>query len=341
MDINMMKKMLNEDGIQAVALTDKIPVGCSGCGNCCMNSQTRITPFDLYQISQVVSKEELVKNLDMYIGPNSGLPAATIKLKNGNCAYLKATNNGTFECKLKDKKPLVCEGPFIAVATELTKQAIHFVPLDQEMPELDIDKYLEDNKFENKTLAFMKDRNSYCGCKNKQDVVVEDYIANRIKYNDENNLASFLTLMLQMFVEPKKFFKLITLADNSSCNIADELFHDKEDAIFNFGRIFRGIFLHTYLFFDPDKPFKEQVIEEIKYVYNVSFPCIRILYECLLKVFDIDGTLENILKIDDADLAQEKFDNMYRANASIVMKNFIDILPELVEKSSKLKENKS
>ena len=322
---NDFKKALNEDDIKIVSLKDSIPIGCNGCGDCCINSVTKLTSFDLYRMSQVMPKEEVVKNVKITMGYNSGLPVVCIREKNGQCPFLRATNNGSFECKLGENKPLVCNGQFVAVATTLSN-VVNFTPFDKEVPPLEIERFLDENKIEKKTMAFLEGRmNGRCHCKNKKDILVEEYLGNRVRYDKENNLANFLTMMLNKFIDGKKFFKILYMADHSKCNMVADLFgKGDKDKDFSYDRLSRNIILDTYFYFDPDKPFVEQALNQIYKLHKKTFPTLRILYKGLLSVYDVDGSFSEILEIEEDELAQERFDNYFSTNISIIHKNFMD-----------------
>ena len=65
---DVIRSMTNADDIVQVTLDDKICVGCNHCGNCCINTQVRLTAYDLYQIVTTIPnpaiKEAYLKEID-------------------------------------------------------------------------------------------------------------------------------------------------------------------------------------------------------------------------------------------------------------------------------------
>lgn len=297
-----------------VNIDDTIEVGCGNCGNCCMNTSVRLSAFDIYRIANKVGEEEALKHTTFYFGENSHLPIIGLPSSEQThiCPYLIDNNNGDYICTLEDAKPLTCIHPFVAIGTKFGKDEFDFVPFDQEVEKIDIDRYLKEHNISNNCLYYLEDHNVNCPSKVKKEMLVSEYLSDRMKYDTENNLANIVLMLLSRYIEIDKFTRLLYLSENSSVK------NDKLQDLFepidmdSYQKITKSIFADAYLYADIHSPksFTEQTIEHIHYLEDLKYPTLRILYKYLYNVFDPSFViLDEILKTDDDKLAQERFDN--------------------------------
>ena len=347
---DLLKDTLGDKDIDIVTLTDKIEVGCDNCGDCCMNSQTRLNAFDVYNILKHKSVKDLMQNIIMYYGDSSGLPLIMIEDRTATCPFLHANNNGDFVCELGEDKPMICNAPFVAIITKIdnnTKNKENMfttIPFDTEIEPIDIKQYLENCRITNNDLVYMRGRNCKTCHSNKSEVVVSDYISKRIQYEDEYNIANLISMLLMRYINVQEFMRLLMLAEHSKINILDTLtgkninkgknHHDMMGSMF---------FTHAYLYADPEKTndFMKTSLEQLDLLQNTVYPRVRLLYEYIYKVFDPKiETLKKILHIDDEKECQKQFDTYYQEHIKEISERFVTTMPEMLERIKKMEGSK-
>lgn len=317
-------EVANSTNLREVSLNDTILVGCDGCGSCCMNAQIQLNAFDMYNIAKKVGMEKALDPMELYFGDNSHLPIIGLfaSKETNMCPYLKATNDGDYQCILEDNKPSTCTHPFIALGTKFTQKEFDFVPLDQKVQPFDIEQYLKEHDTSKNMFYYIKDRSDKCPSTCKKDVLVSDYMSDRIKYNREHNLAIITSMLINRYIRVGELTRLLYLADNSKNNKNISSFLS---GVSSSDKVIRSMFGDAYFYTDIEssKSFEEQTIEHIKYLEEKKYPALRMLYKYFYIVFDPSHTiLENILNTDDIDLAQERFDNYFASNIEQIQDRF-------------------
>jgi Fe-S-cluster containining protein len=338
---------VKEENTQLVSLSDKICVGCNGCGDCCIAAQVKVNAYDIYNMLKHTSQKELSSNLVFYFGDNSHLPLILLKNKSNDfCPFVKNTN-GDFECILGNDKPTLCYNNFIAVSIKFDD--LSFVPFDQEVQPLDIDKLYEKYKIENNMIIYLKDRNEKKCPAPKTETTVKEYIKGRLVDEKERLLATVLPMLLNKYIEPEKFQLMIYLSENSKLNIKNpfnHVFNGKDNETYD--KIMKSMFLELYLFADPeeDKDFMTKIKNQIESLEKGYFSKLRVLYKYLLKVFDPNDYFFNELcKLDDINKKQEMYDKYCETHAKEISESFlenaVDMLTEFSGKIGKETENAS
>lgn len=313
---DVIKDMTNSTDIQEVELDDTISVGCDHCGSCCMNSQVRLTAYDLDRMANVYDVKDIVDDITLYYGDNSHLPIVGLfsSEQSGLCPYLQSDLNGDFQCTLGEYKPSICCHPFVAIATQLDHEAFEFVPFDEEVEDFNIEEFLEHNRIGNNKLYYIKERSDACKSKCKKEVTVRDYISPKFKDEDARNLAALVPMLYSKYFDVKIMTKILHLAENSKVNgPLDDLF--KGDS--KLSQLSKTLFTEAYFYMeDPDKckcSFYEQTMKQIHKLEHKLLPKYRILYKYLLKVFGEPDQEEfnNIMNEDDYNVAQKMFDKYF------------------------------
>lgn len=332
-----------------VKIDDTIKVGCGHCGSCCMHTSLRLSAFDIYRIATKVGEKEALKHTTFYFGENTHLPIIGLftSKESGMCPYLTDNNNGDYICTLEDVKPSTCIHPFVAVGMEFKKSEFDFVPFDQEVKKFDIDEYLKDHDISNNRLYYLEDRNANCPSKSKKEMLVSEYLSDRMKYDVENNLAVIVSMLLSKYIEVHKFTQLLYLSEHSSINDKDIQGLFKLIDAGSYQKIVKTLFIDSYLYTDvhSSKSFIEQTIEHIHHLENFKYPILRVLYRYFYKVFDPSFViLDGILETEDDDLAQERFDNYFSAHIKEINQRFHESMEPMfheikgIEKEEKEKE---
>lgn len=342
---SIISDITNSKSPKAVKINDTIKVGCGNCGNCCMGTSTRLSAFDIYRIANKVGEEEVLKHATFYFGETSHLPIIGLfsSEQSSMCPYLIDNNNGDYICTLEDVKPLTCIHPFVAIGTKFAKGEFNFVPFDQEVKKIDIDEYLKEHSISNSILYYLEDHNAHCPSKVKKEMLVSEYLSDRIKYDTENNLATIVSMLLSKYVEVDKFTRLLYLSEHSSIKNKGLQNLFKPIDMDSYDRIVRSIFTDSYLYTNihSSKSFIEQTIEHIHYLEGFKYPMLRILYKYLYKVFDPSFVImDEILKTDDDELAQERFDNYFSAHAQEIEQRFYDSMEHMLEEIKGLRKEK-
>jgi uncharacterized pyridoxamine 5'-phosphate oxidase family protein len=299
-----------------VTLKDTISVGCNGCGDCCISSQFRTNAFDIYRLAKVLGKDKTMDALDLYFGEKSGMPTVSLETNVKNtfgkqlCKFSTMNKNGDCVCSLGEYMPVICSHPFIAIAI-CFDDVFNFVPLDQEVPKINIDDYLAKHSIENEHLYFLDENNSKCHSTCKKNITVEQYLSKRIKYNKEICLANICEMLLMKYIKVDEFMKIIYLADHSKLNQEDDALLDK----FNYNDIEIALFGSAYFYTDVDSKtsFVEQTLKHIKHLEEKKYPVLRLLYKYLYRVYDPSMVImKDILREKDINLAQDRFDNYFK-----------------------------
>lgn len=335
---SIIAEMTSSTNPREVSLNDTILVGCNGCGNCCMNAQMRLNAFDIYNIVKKVGMKKASDHMAFYFGDNSHLPIIGLfaSKETNMCPYLQATNDGDYKCILEDSKPSTCTHPFVAIGTKFTQSEFNFVPLDQKVQSFDIEQYLKDYDISKNIFYYVEDRSNQCPSTCKKNVLVSDYMSDRIKYSREHNLAIITSMLLSKYIKVNELTRLLYLADNSKENKHIKSFLGEMSS---YDKITRSMFIDAYLYTDIEssKSFEEQTIEHIKYLEKKKYPVLRLLYKYFYVVFDPGHvTLESILNTDDIDLAQERFDNYFASNVEQIKDRFYNQM--IVEMAKEMKE---
>lgn len=342
---NIISNITSSKSPKAVNINDTIEVGCGHCGNCCMNTSVRLSAFDIYRMAIKVGEKEVLKYTTFYFGENSHLPIIGLPSSEQTkiCPYLIDNNNGDYICTLEDAKPLTCIHPFIAIGTKFGKNEFNFVPFDQEVEKIDIDKYLKEHSISNNILYYLEDHSANCPSKVKKEMLVSKYLSDRIKYDTENNLANIVLMLLSKYIEIDKFTRLLYLSEHSSIKNKNLQNLFKPLDMDSYDRVVRSIFTDSYLYTDTNssKSFTEQTIEHIHYLEGFKYPMLRILYKYLYEVFDPSFIiLDEILKTDEDKLAQERFDNYFSAHAQEIEQRFYDCMEPMIEEVKSLRKEK-
>ena len=321
---DVIAEMTNTKQPKKVTLNDTICVGCNGCGNCCMNTQMKLNAFDIYNIAKKVGMKKTSEHMTFYFGDNSKLPIIGLfsSDETGMCPYLEATNDGDYKCVLEECKPSTCTHPFVAIGTMFSNNEFTFVPLDQTVPAFDVDKYLKDYDINKSAFYYLDERNNACPSTCKKNVLVSEYMSDRIKYDKEHALASIVSMLISKYVNVYELTRLLYLADNSKENKNIKSFLGQMSS---YDKVTRTMFIDAYLYtdIDSDKSFVEQTVEHIKYLEKKKYPVLRLLYKYFYVVFDPGHvTLESILNTEDVKLAQERFDNYFASNIEQIKERF-------------------
>lgn len=339
--ISFIAEMTKSKHPKEVQLTDTICVGCDNCGSCCINTEMKLTALDIYRIAKKVGIKTLTKELTFYFGDRSHLPIVGLfsSKRTSLCPFLKDTNDGDYQCSLGDAKPITCTHPFVAVGTAFNGKEFGFVPFDETVPKFDIDKYLQDYNISHNALYFIHERNDSCKAKNKKDMLVSDYLSERIKYDKEQSVASIISMLICKYVNVYELTRLLYLSEHSTVNKQELKSFFGE--VSSYEKITRSLFSDIYFYtdIDSDESFMEQSIKHIHYLENKKYPLLRLLYKYFLVVFDPGKvTLQEILNTDDFDLAQERFDNYFSSNIeAIKMRFYRDMLPNMTKEMKDLK----
>jgi len=317
-------EVANSTNLREVSLNDTILVGCDGCGSCCMNAQMQLNAFDMYNIAKKVGMEKALDSMELYFGDGSHLPIIGLfaSKETNMCPYLQATNDGDYKCILEDNKPSTCTHPFVAMGIKFAQKEFDFVPLDQKVQPFDIEQYLKDHDTSKNMFYYIEDRSNKCPSTCKKNVLVSDYMSDRIKCNREYNLAIITSMLINRYIRVGELTRLLYLADNSKNNKNISSFLS---GVSSSDKVIRSMFADAYFYTDIEssKSFEEQTIEHIKYLEEKKYPALRMLYKYFYIVFDPSHTiLENILNTDDIDLAQERFDNYFASNIEQIKDRF-------------------
>ena len=319
-----LSNITHTEEFKKVSMSDKIKVGCNHCGNCCMSSQTRVNAFDIYNISKALGKKK-IEGLELSFSNVAYIPMATltpIKVNGrSKCAYLKANNNGDFECILGDNKPTECTHNFLAVATCM-ENICNFVPLGQEVPKEDVDKVIDMIDINKSQFYYLPGLHSKA-CKVNNEVTVSDYLDSCIKHHKENALANFIPVLLNKYVKLEELIKIIALSENSSVN--NDKTMDLSTAL-NYEKISKTIFINTYFYFDTDskESFLDQTIKHIKYLEEKKYPVLRLLYESLLELYNFDSNTLNTMMNSDLEKAQKMFDEHFIKHREDIKNKFFN-----------------
>lgn len=340
------KSISHSNNISQVDLDDVICVGCNHCGSCCMNTQTRLNAYDIYQINKIIpSTREIIDNLTLYYGDETGLPIIGLfsSKESGLCPYLQSDINGDFQCILGDKKPSVCFHPFVAIATKFKKREFDFVPFDEKVPSLDIESYLKDNRIENNTLYYIEDGNNACKADCKSEMTVREYLSGRLADQDERNLATIIPMLFCKYFDVNKLMKILRLAENSAINsiIDDVLKNDKK-----LGKISKNLFYEAYFYADDPREekesFLEQTIKQIHRLEETVLPRYRILYKYLINVFETPDkdAFDDIIEEEDYDASQKMFDKYFTEHTDEIKELFVlDMLPNMARELEMLRKS--
>lgn len=335
---HIIENFVKEENTQLVSLSDKICVGCNGCGDCCISAQVKVSAYDIYNMLKYMPQRELSDNLVFYFGDGSHLPLIMLKNKSNDlCPFVKNIN-GDFECTLGDDKPTICYNNFIAISMKFDN--LSFVPFDQEVQPLDIDKICEEYKIENNTIIYLKDRNEKKCPAPKTEKTVKEYIKGRLIDEKERLLATVLPILLNKYIEPEKFQLMIYLSEHSKLrmdNPFSHVFSGKDNETYD--KIMKSMFLELYLFADPEEneDFMTQIKNQIKHLEKGYFSKLRVLYKYLLKVFDPNNYLFNELcKLDDIDKKQEMYDKYCETHMKEISQRFLDNAVDMLTELSKI-----
>lgn len=294
-------------------LDDNICIGCDHCGDCCINVQVRITPFDIYNMRKHMEDKRIASMLDFYFGDTSHLPLIIIKNNKEMCPLLKISD-GDFKCSLGDDKPLVCDNNFIAIVNQYEKSELHFVPLGEKVDEVDIDSFV-DNQINNSKFYFMSDENDNC-CAKKYKMKLRDYISRRLDCDKENAISSLMMAISLKYFDAERIFKILRLTEG----IYGKSMED--NAIF--AMFYKIIFHEIYFYADPKKPesFYKQTVEHIRHLEKVFFPKLRILYGAMLKVMESDDKFLKMLDDkEDWETKQKRFNEHYYKHRDAISNN--------------------
>ena len=333
-------EMSNTKTPKEVKSTDVIHVGCDNCGSCCIDTTMKLSAFDIYRIAKKTGMKETADNMTFYFGDISHLPIIGLFASENNhmCPYLKATNSGDYECVLGDDKPSACTHPFIALGIMFNQQEFNFVPLDQQVPKMDIEKFLSDHDIDKTLKYYLTERSCACHASNKKDMTVMEYMQYRKKYDREQNLSTLVSMLINRYIDVYKFTRLLYLADHSSVN--EKSMKSLFGELSSYDKITRAMFSDAYLYtdIDSDKSFEEQTIAHIHYLEDKKYPLLRLLYKYLFRVFDPSNVfLNEILETDDVELAQERFDNYFSSNLENIKKHFYtDMMPNMVKEMKEM-----
>lgn len=322
---------INDDGngLISVSLTDKINIGCNYCGDCCINSQTRLNSLDVYNMLQKISIKELMEHTEPYFERVIGLPSLTISnKKSGMCSFLQNVN-GDFKCSLKEYKPLICNYQFVGIGTAFEEKNLSFVEFGQDVPKVNVEDIINRDDYKD-NIIFFKERCSRCKAP-KHDVSVEEYIKKRKDLYKEYNLANYINIFGMRYIDFRKFIALLELSERSKVNFLSTE-DQKEGEIKKSEKMRFVIMSGTLLYPDPDKDFLEQSINQFNRLQDIIFPTLRELYESLLYIFDgHDGSFDEIYEIykEDQEKAQIKFDNNYLKNLHLIASRVYERMPKL------------
>ena len=330
---SFVSEITNDNNPQEIKLTDKIEYKCSHCGNCCINSQSRLLSFDIYNMQKYYKPEWIIDRLDFYHGNESYFPLVMIKNnKNGMCPFLKNAN-GDFICSLKNDKPLMCSHPFIAIGTTYNNE-FSFVPIGEKVKKTDVNKFVKENAIQNSQLYLLKEvQERQCPTKKKEEILLSEHLKDRILHDEEMTLSSLPLLLLQKYIDMKMFTKIIYLSENTKLEV--DLANQSSNM---YSRILKSLYNGIYLFANPDKPFKEQILKQIENLEDKVFPTLRILYEHLFNVYNVSDTiLYDIINLEDEELAQERFDSYFMNHREEIKERFIKEAVEMMIEMQKIK----
>lgn len=339
---DVIRNVTNTDDIVKVTLDDKICVGCNHCGNCCINTQVRLTAYDLYQMNHKFKVQEILDKVTLYFGDESHLPLVGLfsSEESGLCPFLQSDLNGDFQCILEDKQPSTCFHPFVAIATQFEGKEFSLVPFDEEVQPFDIEAYLNDNSIENSTLYYLKDRNNSCKSNCKSDITVREYLSPRLGDQNERNLAMVIPMLYLKYFDIHMLTKILHLSENSKVNGPfDDLF--KGDS--KLSQITKNLFTEAYFYMDDpseeEKPFLEQTIDQIHRLETKILPKYRILYKYLLKVFRApdEDEFDKIIAEENYTTAQKMFDKYFMDNIDEIKERFaVDMMPNMTRELKNL-----
>ena len=322
----------NSNELVNVSLIDKIDIGCNYCGNCCINSQTRLNALDVYIMLQKISMEELMKYTESYFESKMGIPSLTIlNKKSGMCSFLQNID-GDFKCSLEDHRPLICNYPFVGIGTAFEENNLSFVEFGQKVPKVNIEDIINREDYKD-NIIFFKERCKRCTAP-KQSITIEEYIKKRKDFYKEYNLANYINIFGIRYIDFNKLNVLLNLAEKSKVNFLSTE-NSNGDKIKKSKKIAFTIMMNTLFYPDPEKDFLKQSIEQFNYLQDKVYPTLRELYEALLYIFDgHDGTFDKIYELykEDRQTAQEKFDYHYLKNLSLVTERVYKRMPELIGK---------
>ena len=316
-----------------VSIDEKVHVGCNKCGACCKKTVMQLTAYDLYNMAKKVPLKEMLNNNLVFTSGSSG-PSLSIKSKeNKRCMFSKINHDGDYECKLGDNKPLLCNGSFVATSN-MCKNYFSFVPFDEEIEVLDIDK-IADEIVDGSEYLFVNSQNNMCKA-DKQDVKLTEYLGTRYEHRKENAIAQALKLMINRYIDFEKMMKILILTDSSSINILNV----SNDEVGYVDKITKIIYQTCFFYFDENKDdFIEQTIKASEVLQNKVMPKVRILYEFLYKVFDPSMVqLDKIIDIKDMKEAQKAFDCYYIDNLIEICKRFKNCVSIMGEKMSEFND---
>ena len=345
-DFEKYKSLINEfiheeEETEIVSLSDKICTGCNGCGDCCISAQVKLNAFDIYNMLKHTNQDDLSKKMVFYFGDNSYLPLIILKNDPGNnfCPFIKNIN-GDFECILGDDKPTCCYNNFLAISFKFDD--LSFIPIGDEIKPIDIDKLYENHRVKDSMIIHLKDRNKKKCHAPKEEITVEEFLKVRLDTEKERLLATILPLLLNKYIEVEKFHMMIYLSEHSKVNNKNpfnRIFSGKNNETYD--KIMKSMFLELYLFADPEseEDFMTQIKKHIEHLEKSYFLYLRVLYKYLLKVFDPNDYLFNELcKLDDMDMRQERYDSYCEEHVMEISERFIENAGNLIKEIKEVKK---